>query len=111
MNNLDKHEQAIPTADNSVLFGTTSSDIVEGLHHHAFPQSESAIPGDEDQIVNEEDQQDVVNPTTEETATPPSQESTTLQNLPGIEKDLLDKNILEENEVAGDKESNDVKAS
>lgn len=107
MNNSDKNEQTIPSADNSALFGTTSSDIVEGLHQNAFPQSSSDTPEEDDQIVNAQDQQEIVNPTQE----PSAEESVTLQHLPGIEKDLFDKNMMEEKELPGDEDSNDIEAN
>ncbi|MEO6917042.1 MAG: hypothetical protein ABI151_16675 [Chitinophagaceae bacterium] len=94
MNNEENNEQLIPSADNSALFGTTSSDIVEGLHQNAFPRSSSPVPEEDDQIVNAQDQQKIVNPDEEELRPDQSATSVTLDNLPHAEKDLFDKNML-----------------
>lgn len=111
--NFDKESQNIPSAKDSMIFGTSSNDIIQGLQAEAYTDSAvSGLPDDDDQIVNEQDQQDITNQPDEEIQTNfPQPETATPGNIPGLEKDLLDKTILEEGESTGEEDTNDVKTT
>jgi hypothetical protein len=58
--NLNQHN--ISVGNNSVLFGTSSDDIEQGLHNGQFiDTSDTPIVDDKNKIVNEQDQNEVVN--------------------------------------------------
>ena len=111
--NLDKDNDKAARTDDSALFGTSSSDIIRGLQAEAFTDSAvSNLPDDEDQIVNEQDQQEITNlPEEEFKPNFPQQDTMTTDNVPGMERDLLDKNILEDKDTPGEENTNDIKAT
>lgn len=64
-NNINQQIQA-GSNNSNIIFGTSSDDIQQGLHNNLFidttPEPED---GDKDQIVNEEEQNEIVNPSEE----------------------------------------------
>lgn len=111
--NFNKDSQNIPSPKDSAIFGTSSNDIIQGLQAEAYTDSAvSGLPDDDDQIVNEQDQQDITNQPEEEIQPNfPQPESAIPGNIPGMERDLLDKTILEEGETTGEEDTNDIKAT
>jgi hypothetical protein len=111
--NFDKDNEKVARTDDSALFGTSSSDIIRGLQAEAFTDSAvSDLPDDDDQIVNEQDQQDITNQPEEEIQpVTPQPESTTPGIVPGLERDLLDKTVLNDRDDTNEENINDVKAT
>ena len=111
--NFDKDNEKVVRTDDSALFGTSSSDIIRGLQAEAFTDSAvSSLPDDDDQIVNEQDQQDITNQPEEEIQpVTPQPESTTPGIVPGLERDLLDKTVLDDRDDTNEENINDVKAT
>src|SRR5690349_596825 len=60
---MENNKNKTGTSDAS-LFGTSSDDIIEGLHNGSFIDAEpgSAVDGDKELIVNEQEQNLIVNP-------------------------------------------------
>jgi hypothetical protein len=60
---MENNKNKAGTSDAS-LFGTSSDDIIEGLHNGSFIDAEpgSGLDGDKEQIVNEQEQNLIVNP-------------------------------------------------
>ena len=111
--NFDKDNEKGARTDDSALFGTSSSDIIRGLQAEAYTDSAiSGLPDDDEQIVNEQDQQDITNQPEEEIQPVfPQPETATPGNIPGMERDLLDKTILEDENTTDEENINDVKAT
>ena len=68
---------SIEVTNSNIIFGTSSDDIQQGLANNQFIDSTERPVGDEDQIVNAQEQNEIVNPT-EETFN----EDTAQQNSP-----------------------------
>ena len=52
--------------NSDIIFGTSSDDIKQGLYNNQFIDTSTAnAGGDRDQIVNEEEQNEVINPSEE----------------------------------------------
>ena len=111
--NSDKSTDNAARTDDSAIFGTSSSDIIRGLQAEAFTDSAvSGLPDDDDQIVNEQDQQEITNlPEEEIQPNFPQPETATPGNIPGMERDLLDKTILEDGDTTEKENTNDIKAT
>jgi len=63
--NLNQQNQSEGTYSN-IIFGTSSDDIERGLHNNQFiDETTPSETGDKDQIVNEEEQNEIVNPSVE----------------------------------------------
>jgi hypothetical protein len=60
---MENNKNKSGTSDAS-LFGTSSDDIIEGLHNGSFidPGPGSIVDGDKELIVNEQEQNLIVNP-------------------------------------------------
>lgn len=63
--NINQQIQADGNNSN-IIFGTSSDDIQQGLHNNQFiDTTPEPGDGDKDQIVNEEEQNEIVNPSEE----------------------------------------------
>lgn len=69
-NNTTVEKNAHQEDNSSAIFGTSSDAIVQGLHNGAFTEQEDATgqlnPKDDAIIVNEQEQNEIVNPDEEE---------------------------------------------
>ena len=86
----NKETAAVISHSNS-LFGTSSDDIIDDLHHGNLQDTDDIIRGefdDKEQIVNEEDQQEIVNPAQDETEK--NDVSTETENADQAEQDKIE---------------------
>lgn len=65
---MEEHNKQLPVEGNvsNAVFGTSSDSIIEGLHQgiltaQSFNDAPEGEPGDRNQIVNQQDQQDITN--------------------------------------------------
>ena len=65
-NNTGIHESSNTEDNASAIFGTSSDAIIEGLHKGEFMEADlkahAINPGDNEKIVNQQEQQRIVNP-------------------------------------------------
>ncbi len=65
-------------SNSNIIFGTSSDDIQQGLHNNQFIDTSAAYAGgDKDQIVNEEEQNEIVNPSEETLGEEPAPQTVT----------------------------------
>ena len=98
--NQTNQQSRIELTNSNIIFGTSSDDIQQGLHNQQFLEpSDMAGIDDKDLVVNEEVQNEIVNPS-EETFNEELAPSTLTTDVPS-ENDLQDSKASEKEESAG----------
>ncbi len=101
MDEKNLNEHILPDSNTSnIIFGTSSDDIQQGLHNNQFIDTTPESGGsDKDQIVNEEEQNEIVNPSEEIFNEEPStqtvaKDNTTVNELPNQhEEKVIDSDV------------------
>jgi len=112
MENVKSSDASLNSTDNSgIILGTSSDAIIEGLHQGNFVDLDAtnavSVDDDKDQIVNQQDQNEIVNPVekdyeTEETVSAekaPVEPSTATVSLDKEDTEILEDDVVADDEV------------
>jgi hypothetical protein len=99
----NNNQQTFVTGENSgVILGTSSDAIIEGLHQGDFVEGgpAGALPDDDDKIVNQQDQQEIVNPQEKDYVEGEAEGG--VASVTGTEEDGDDEDICVDDDLAGE---------